>query len=87
MTKRVRYTGPYDEVRVAVANQGDVYREQYVVVKQGGLLPLETDDGESVPASMRDYLIKDHPDFSEVKHEQKHEQKHEPESKPSEEKI
>ena len=66
MTKRARYDGPYPEVRVAVANQGDVYAEKHVLVKKGGLLPLESDDGTPVPASVRDDLIANHPDFSEV---------------------
>jgi len=66
MTKRARYDGPYEEVRVAVANQGDVYREQFVTVKRGGLLPTETDAGENVPAAVRDDLIANNPDFSEV---------------------
>lgn len=66
MTKRARYDGPYEEVRIAVANQGDVYAEKFVTVKQGGLVPLETDDGEPVAASVRDDLIKNNPDFSEV---------------------
>lgn len=66
MPARARYDGPYPEVRVAVANQGDVYAEKYVLVKRGGLLPTETEDGTAVPASVRDDLIKNHPDFSEV---------------------
>lgn len=66
MPTRARYDGPYEEVRVAVANQGDVYAEKYVTVKRGGLLPTETDDGTAVPASVRDDLVKNHPDFSEV---------------------
>lgn len=65
MTKRARYDGPYEEVRIAVANQGDVYAEKFVTVKQGGLVPLETDDGEAVAASVRDDLLS-RPDFSEV---------------------
>jgi hypothetical protein len=66
MTKRAKYNGPHDEVRVAVLNQGDVYTEKYVTVVRGGLLPTETDDGENVPASVRDDLIQNNPDFSEV---------------------
>lgn len=66
MPSRARYDGPYEEVRVAVANQGDVYAEKYVTVKRGALLPTEADDGTAVPASVRDDLIKNHPDFSEV---------------------
>lgn len=65
MPKRARYDGPYDEVRVAIANQGDVYREKYVTVKRGALLPEETEDGTRVPASIRDDLIANNPDFSE----------------------
>lgn len=65
MTKRARYDGPYEEVRIAVANQGDVYAEKFVTVKQGGLVPLETDDGEAVAASVRDDLLS-REDFSEV---------------------
>lgn len=67
MSKRARYDGPFDEVRVAVLNQGDPYREKLVTVKRGHLLPEQTDDGEAVPASVRDDLIDNHPDFSEVK--------------------
>ncbi len=67
MTKRARYDGPYDEVRIAVLNQGDVYAEKFVTVKKGGLVPLETDDGEAVPASVRDDLLS-REDFSEVQH-------------------
>lgn len=66
MPSRARYDGPYDEVRVAVANQGDVYAEKHVTVKRGALLPTEMDDGTPVPASVRDDLLKNHPDFSEV---------------------
>lgn len=66
MTKRARYDGPYPEVRIAVLNQGDAYAEKFVNVKQGGLLPLETDDGETIPASVRDDLVKNRDDFSEV---------------------
>lgn len=66
MPTRARYDGPYEEVRVAVANQGDVYAEKYVTVKRGGLLPTETDDGTAVPASVRDDLIKNRDDFTEV---------------------
>jgi hypothetical protein len=65
MSKRARYDGPYEEVRIAVLNQGDVYAEKFVTVKQGGLVPLETDDGEAVPASVRDDLLS-REDFSEV---------------------
>jgi hypothetical protein len=64
--KRARYDGHAEEVRVAVLNQGDVYKEKFVKVKRGGLLPTETDAGEAVPASVRDDLIKNNPDFSEV---------------------
>jgi len=66
MTKRIRYIGPYEEVRVAVANQGDVYTEQFVTVKRNGLLPLEQDNGDAVPAAVRDELLANNPDFSEV---------------------
>lgn len=66
MTRRARYDGPYDEVRVAVENQGDVYNEKFVTVKRGGLLPTEREDGEPVPASVRDDLIANHPDFTAV---------------------
>ncbi len=66
MPSRARNDGPYEEVRVAVANQGDVYAEQFVTVKRGGLLPTETDAGDPVPASVRDDLIKNNADFSEV---------------------
>ena len=65
MSKRARYDGPYEEVRIAVLNQGDVYAEKFVTVKKGGLVPLETEDGESVPASVRDDLLS-RDDFSEV---------------------
>lgn len=64
--KRCRYDGPYEEVRVAVANQGDVYKEKYVTVRRGGLLPLETEDGTTVPASVRDDLLSNRDDFTEV---------------------
>ena len=67
MPARARYDGPYPEVRVAVANQGDVYAEKYVLVKRGGLLPEKQDDGSAVPAAVRNDLIANHPDFSEVK--------------------
>jgi hypothetical protein len=66
MTKRARYDGPYESVVVAVANQGDVYLEKHVTVTRGGLLPTETEDGTPVPAAVRDDLIKNNPDFSEV---------------------
>lgn len=66
MTKRARYDGPYESVMVAVENQGDVYLEKRVEVVRGGLLPLETADGTPVPAAVRDELIKNNPDFSEV---------------------
>jgi hypothetical protein len=66
MSKRARYDGPHPEVRVAVLHQGDVYREKFVTVKQGGLLPLQTDDGETVPAAVRDDLIANRDDFSAV---------------------
>lgn len=66
MTKRARYDGPYESVAVAVANQGDVYAEKFVTVVRGGLLPTETEDGDPVPAAVRDELIQNNPDFSEV---------------------
>jgi hypothetical protein len=40
MTKRARYDGPYEEVAVCVANQGNIALEKFVLVKRGGLLPL-----------------------------------------------
>lgn len=64
MAKRARYDGPQEEVRVEV-DAGNIY-SKFVSVKRGGLLPTETDDGDSVPASVRDDLIKNNPDFSEV---------------------
>ncbi len=63
MSKRARYSGQY-ETQVAV-DSANVYTK-FVTVKPGGLLPTETEDGEPVPASVRDALIRDHPDFSEV---------------------
>lgn len=66
MPSRVKYVGPYEAVRVAVANQGDVYAEKFVVVERGCLLPTETEDGETIAASVRDDLIKNNPDFAEV---------------------
>lgn len=63
MTKRARFSGQY-ETQVAV-DTGNVFTK-FVTVKPGGLLPTETDDGDPVPASVRDDLIKNHPDFSEV---------------------
>ena len=63
MTKRARNNGPYD-VRVEV-DPGNAYTE-FVTVVPGGLLPTESDSGAPIKAETRDYLIKHHPDFSEV---------------------
>jgi hypothetical protein len=63
MTRRARYSGQY-ETQVAI-DTADVYTK-FVNVKPGGLLPLEADDGTPVPPAVRDDLIKNHPDFSEV---------------------
>lgn len=64
-TKRARYDGPYEEVFVEL-NSADVYDTRAVVVKRGGLLPLEDESGEPIPASLRDELL-DREDWSEVK--------------------
>lgn len=72
MTRRARYNGQY-ETQVAL-DTADIYT-QFVTVKPGGLLPLEADDGTPVPASVRDDLIRNHPDFSEVQSESKSDEK------------
>ena len=66
MTKRARYDGPYESVRVAVLHQGIVGMERLVTVKRGDTLPSEMDGGEAVPASVHDDLIANNPDFSAV---------------------
>jgi len=63
VSKRARYNGQY-ETQVAV-DSADINTE-FVTVVPGGLLPTETDSGAPVPASVRDDLIANHPDFSEV---------------------
>lgn len=59
MTKRVRYDGPHEEVAV-FDSEADVYAPPVDVVKRGGLLSVEA------PARVRDDLIKNNPDWSEV---------------------
>lgn len=63
MSKRARYNGQYPvEVQVET---GYVHSE-FVQVVPGGLLPLETESGDPVPTKLRDELIKNFPDWSEV---------------------
>lgn len=64
-TKRAKYVGPYEEVFVEL-NSADVYDTRSVTVKNGGLLPLEDENGEPVPASLRDELLQ-RDDWSEYK--------------------
>ena len=80
MTKRARYNGQYD-VAVAI-DTGNVFSE-FVHVVPGGLLPDETDRGTPVPASVRDDLIANNPDWSEYKQA---DQRDEKPSKPAGEK-
>lgn len=63
MTKRARFNGQYEtQVAVDTANT----ETEFVTVVPGGLLPLETESGNPVPASVRDDLIKNNDLFSEV---------------------
>lgn len=63
MTKRARFNGQYP---VSVAVDTADTQTEFVTVVPGGLLPLETESGAPVPASVRDDLIKNNDLFSEV---------------------
>ncbi len=67
MTKRARFDGPYP---IAIFDsEASVYDPPIVAELQPGqLLPTETDQGEPMPARIRDeFLHKDNPYWSEVK--------------------
>ena len=54
--KRAKYVGPHAE-GVWVDLNKHIDKGGHVHVKQGGLLPTETDDGRAIPAALRDELL------------------------------
>lgn len=50
MTRRAKYNGPFEEVRVDLG-EGDVNANEWATVKRGGLLPADA------PARVRDSLL------------------------------
>lgn len=51
MSQRAKYVGPHDEVEVFLPNG------KTVTVAQGHQLPTEDNDGDPIPASVRDSLL------------------------------